>query len=104
MIDVLLMYSNSNGMRFDYTYYLKEHASLLSHLLQPYGLNYICLSTGSDTASPFHAVTHLGMASLETFESAIDEIGSTFFEDIPRFTDVEPVIQVGNVVWERKMS
>ncbi|MCE9683359.1 EthD family reductase [Halomonas alkalisoli] len=104
MIEVLVMYANRDGMRFDDTYYFKEHADLVKRLLQSYGLNYIRIARGTDAKSPYYAVTYLGIDSLVSFKAAIDAIGSTLFEDIPRFTDVEPLIQVSQVVWEKELG
>lgn len=104
MIEILVMYPNRKGMRFDETYYLKEHADLVKRLLRPYGLNYIRVARGSDAMSPYHVVAYLGIDSLDSFKAAIDAIGSTLFEDIPRFTDVEPLIQVSQVLWEQKIG
>ncbi|MBD3895686.1 EthD family reductase [Halomonas sp. ML-15] len=104
MLEVLVMYPNRDGMRFDVAYYLKEHADLVTRLLQGYGLNYIRIARGTDAMSPYHAVTCLGLDSLESFESAIEAIGATLFEDIPRFTDVEPLVQVSYVVCEQQVS
>ena len=104
MIEVLVMYANRDGMRFDDDYFLKKHVELAKRLLRPYGLNYMRVARGSDAMSPYHVVTYLGLDSLESFKAAIDAIGSTLFEDIPRFTDVEPLIQVSQVVWEQRLS
>ncbi|WP_181869958.1 EthD family reductase [Halomonas sp. DQ26W] len=104
MIEVLVMYANRDGMHFDDAYYLKEHAELIKELLQSYGLNYMRFARGSDSMSPYHAVTYLGIDSLDSFKAAIDAIGNRLFEDIPRFTDVEPLIQVSQVVWEQKIG
>ncbi len=104
MIEILVMYPNRDGMQFDENYYLKEHAGLVKRLLRPYGLKYMRVARGSDATSPYHVVTYLGLDSLESFKAAIDAIGSTLFEDIPRFTDVEPLIQVSQVVWEQRLS
>lgn len=104
MIDVLVMYPNRDGMRFDDGYYLGEHAALVARLLDGYGMRFMRVAKGSDTGSPYYIVTHLGFDSLEGFQTAIDAVGSTIFEDIPRFTDVEPLIQVGHVLVNHPLS
>ncbi|MFY0992078.1 EthD family reductase [Halomonas sp. C05BenzN] len=104
MIEVLVMYPNRDGMRFDDDYYLGEHAALVKRLLQGYGLKFMRVDQGSDPKSPYCFVTHLGFEFLGAFQSAIDAVGSTLFEDIPRFTDTEPLIQVSHVVTEQYLE
>ncbi|GGX86560.1 hypothetical protein GCM10007160_12370 [Litchfieldella qijiaojingensis] len=98
MIDILVMYPNRDGMTFDEDYYLDHHTPLVARLLGDYGLKFIRVVKGIERDSPFFLVTHIGFEAKEEFNKAIDEVGNELFEDIPRFTDVEPLIQIGELM------
>ncbi|WP_227369983.1 EthD family reductase [Halomonas sp. M20] len=98
MLDILVMYPNSDEVRFDDTYYFDKHASLIISLLEPLGLKYLRIAKGIDQDAPYYLVAHLGFESQETFQKAIEEAGDRIFDDISNFTNIDPLIQVGEVV------
>lgn len=103
MIDILVIYPNRDGMSFDESYYFNHHMPLVGRLLDSYGLKYMRVAKGVERDSPFFLVTHLGFEAKETFNKAIDEVGNRIFEDIPRFTNVEPLIQMGELMVNNDM-
>ncbi|MFC3284922.1 EthD family reductase [Litchfieldella rifensis] len=103
MIDIMVMYPNRNEMKFDESYYFNHHAPLVASLLRDYGLMYIQVAKGIERDSPFFLVTHLGFEDEKEFNKAIDDVGSQIFEDIPRFTNVEPLIQLGKLMVNNHM-
>ncbi|EPC01148.1 hypothetical protein L861_11275 [Litchfieldella anticariensis FP35 = DSM 16096] len=103
MIDILVMYPNRDGMTFDEGYYLNHHIPLAMRLLDDYGLKFIRVAKGAEHDSPFYLVTYMGFETKEVFNKAIDEVGSEIFEDISKFTNVEPLIQVGEPVVNDRM-
>ncbi|PWW33842.1 EthD family reductase [Chromohalobacter israelensis] len=104
MIDVMVAYPNQNDLTFDDQYYLEKHVPLVEDNLGEHGLRYVRIHRGTDAASPYHLMTHLGFDSAEAFESAFDAVGQTLMDDVPHFTNVEPVLQVSEVVTPSRAS
>ncbi|WP_163647952.1 EthD family reductase [Modicisalibacter sp. 'Wilcox'] len=98
MIDVMVAYPNQNDLTFDDRYYLENHVPMVENRLGEHGLRYARIHRGTDATSPYHLIAHLGFDSAEAFESAFDAVGQTLMADVPSFTNVEPVLQVSEVV------
>jgi len=98
MIDVMVAYPNKDDLTFDDRYYLENHVPLVESLLGEHGLRYARVHRGIDAASSYHLIAHLGFDSAEEFESAFDTVGQQLTDDIAKFTNVEPLIQVSEVV------
>ncbi|WIX32606.1 EthD family reductase [Salinicola sp. JS01] len=98
MIDVMVAYSNQDDLTFDDRYYLEQHVPMVKNLLGKHGLCYVRVHRGTDTSSPYYLIAHLGFDSPEAFETAFDIVGQQLMDDIPNFTDVEPLLQINEVV------
>lgn len=101
MIRVSIFYPNKAGSRFDLDYYLKHHMPMaikafgdaLRGAIVEQGLN----GGGPEAPPPFSAICHLHFDSVEAFQSAFAGHGAELQADIANYTDVEPVIQIGEV-------
>ena len=98
MIDVMVAYPNSDALAFDDRYYIEKHATLVNNLLSEHGLRYFRVHRRLDPQSPYHLVAHLGFDSAQSFESAFATVGEQLLADIANFTNVEPVLQVNEVI------
>ena len=98
MILVSVLYPGDEGSRFDIDYYTRTHIPLVKQRWGSMGLTEVRLLrglSGADGARPPYAVIALlTFDSPERFRSAADAHGAEIFADIPRFTDVTPVLQV----------
>lgn len=98
MIDVMVAYLNKDGLTFDDRYYLEKHMPMVENLLGKHGLRYARVHRGTDASSPYYLIAHLGFGSPEAFETAFDIVGQQLMDDVPHFTNVEPVLQVSEVI------
>ncbi|QNI03913.1 EthD family reductase [Halomonas sp. SH5A2] len=98
MIDVMVAYPNTDTLFFDDAYYLEKHSPLVNSLLGEHGLRYLRVHRCIDPQAPYHLVAHLGFESVQRFESAFAKVGDQLLGDIANFTNVEPVLQVNEVV------
>jgi uncharacterized protein (TIGR02118 family) len=101
MVKVSILYSNQEGYRFDWEYYLQSHMPLsietsgssLKGISVERGLSGV--QPGSKTA--YIALCHFAFESVEAFLKAFMPHALVLQEDIKRYTDIEPLIQFSEV-------
>ena len=103
MIRVSVLYPNSEGSKFDHDYYANTHLPMVVDRLTPLGLLggevNVGLAGGTpDAPAPFVAVGHLMYNSVEEFQNGFGVHGEEIMGDLVNFTDIEPIIQISEVV------
>ena len=101
MVKVSVLYPNKAGSWFDQDYYFNRHTPLVARLLGA-ALKGVSIETGISGAMPdqpaAYAITcHLIFESTAAFYEAFTPHAEVIMGDIPMYTDVEPVIQIGEV-------
>ena len=100
---VTIVYPNKQGAKFDWDYYLKKHTPMWAKLL---GENKIEIRKGVGThnGSPVHFICllRIWVDDVDAFMTLMKEKGHHIIEDIPHYTNVEPVIQFDDVLVEGK--
>jgi uncharacterized protein (TIGR02118 family) len=100
MISVMVLYANQPGSRFDMDYYVHRHLPLVRDRLESMGMRsmtYIA-ERALDPAAPAQAyrlVADLRFDDLESAGRALAKHGAETQADIRNFTDVAPVILIG---------
>ena len=96
------MYPNEDGVRFDFDYYTSTHDRLVKDLLGPHGLRRIDVDRGlgapGDEPAPYVAVGTLWFESADGIAAGLAEHGEAILGDIPNFSNVEPTIQISEVL------
>lgn len=103
MIRVSVLYPNTANTTFDHAYYKTQHFPLLKTRLTPLGLRATGIEKGlaggaPGSAAPYHAICFLLFDSLGQFQQAFGAHGPELMADIPNYTNVQPVIQISEVV------
>jgi len=97
MIRIAALYPNTEGSRFDGSYYTGQHTAFARGLLDPHGLQAISTSLGIASMDggppPFWAISEMQFASREAFDAAMAACGEQLFADLPNYTDVAPILQ-----------
>jgi uncharacterized protein (TIGR02118 family) len=101
MIRVTILYPNKPGITFDRDYYLNKHMPMSQRIFGD-ALKGVSVEFGVNggppgSAPPYIATCHFLFDSLEAFYNAFMPNAATLQGDIPQYTDVEPVIQIGEV-------
>jgi uncharacterized protein (TIGR02118 family) len=101
MIRISVMCPRRPGARFDHAYYQAEHIPMALRLLGV-AVRSITIERGLDPGPPWPAPTYEAVCnflcdSLEAYERAIRWHGAALQADLVNFSDIEPVIQVGDV-------
>ena len=101
MIKVSILYPNSEGSRFDIDYYCNRHVPMVREKLGA-ACKGVAVEQGLGGAepgalAPFVAMGHLLFDSIENFQAAFGPHAAAFMEDIPNYTDIQPVVQISSV-------
>lgn len=102
MIKVTIAYPNSNGSSFDFDYYLATHMPMAQRLLGG-ALRRAEVERGfnggaPESRAPYAAICHLYFDSADAFYAAFAPNAQALQDDIPRYTNVQPVLQLSDVV------
>lgn len=100
MIAVIVLYPNVPGSRFDIDYYVNRHLKLVRDRLDPMGLRALTITTEAalDPAGgpqAYRLMADLRFDTMEATRKALAAHGAETQADIPNFTDVTPVIMIG---------
>lgn len=98
MIKVSVYYPNTPGSSFDMDYYINTHMGICRDQLGP-ALKGVQVEEGLGGAvpgapAPYVAIGHLLFDSVDAFSAAFAPVAATILGDIPKYTNVEPTIQV----------
>ena len=102
MIKVSVMYPNTRGARFNHEYYRDKHMPLVKARMGE-KCKYYTVDKGIAGATPdapatYVAMCHLFCDSLESFQAGFGPHAKEIMADIPKYTDLSPVIQISEVV------
>jgi len=95
VIKVSVLYPAGEGSTFDLDYYKAKHVEIVNRTLKPTRFD---IDKGID-GQPFMAVGHLYFDSLEAMQAGMGspDAGEAI-ADIPNFTNVQPQLQISEVV------
>jgi uncharacterized protein (TIGR02118 family) len=102
MVIVSVMYPATEGASFNLDYYLKTHVPMVGARWKDCGLREAKVLRGSGApggGSPTYSImTLLTFDSAADFQQAVERHGPEIIGDIPNFSNVQPVIQINDVL------
>ena len=103
MIKVTVMYPNDSDKKFDLDYFQNKHIPMIQGLLASGGLVRAELEKGISGADPNSPPTYVVVGNLyfntvEEVHAAFRPHGRAIMGDIPNYTDIQPVFQIGEVI------
>lgn len=102
MIKVSVMYPNNDGSTFNMKYYCETHIPMVRRNLGA-ALRDVIVEKGiggeePGSPAPYLALAHLLFDSLEAFQSSFAPHAREFEDDIPNYTNTQPIIQISEVM------
>lgn len=101
MIKLSVMYPQQDGKQFNLDYYLKDHMELVQStwgsLIKDAYVSRGLAGGAPDAPPAYHIMAHIGFASMDDLNKAL-ETGGPLFADVPNFTDIQPVVQISEVL------
>lgn len=104
MVKISILYPNNTGDRFDLSYYVEIHMPMsIAKLSSHPGYKGVSIERGLSGAAQgsqpaYVAMCHYLFDSVDDFMAAFMPIAGMLQGDIPNYTDIEPVIQVSEVL------
>jgi uncharacterized protein (TIGR02118 family) len=104
MLKISILYPNTKGSRFDFSYYVDTHMPMSIKLLSTHpGFKGVSVERGLSGGIPgtnaaYIAMCHFLFDSVEDFMAAFISNSAILQGDMPNYTDIEPVIQVNEVL------
>ena len=101
MIKVSVFYPTKENSHFDIDYYVNTHAPLVREMLGP-SLKGFAIEHGLSGRDPgsqpiYMALGHMYFESIDEFRIAFGKHGEAMREDVPNYTDIQPVLQISEV-------
>lgn len=99
-ISLQVAYPTTEGTSFDYDYYFSTHMEIVNEHFGPHLQSATAskgIAGGPDTPSPFYAIATLVFADQAALDAAL-AAGAPVIGDIPKFTDTQPQMMIGEVV------
>ncbi len=102
MIKVTVLYPNAEGARFDADHYLNVHMpmaiSAFGDKLRGVTVDFGLAGGAPDAPAPFRAICTFLFDSVEVFMELFAAHSAALLADVPNYTDIQMVIQIGEVV------
>ncbi|KAA9018204.1 EthD family reductase [Sphingobium limneticum] len=102
MLRVSATYPNLPGSHFDGDDYVGRHAPFARGLLEPLGLRALRITIGTAALDgappPYWALSELIFDDRDSFDRAMDICGAALMGDAPRYTNVDPVLQISSLI------
>jgi len=101
MINVCVLYPNTEGARFDMNYYLGKHIPMVRKLLGA-ALRSVSVEQGLGGGAPgskatYAVICNLRFESVEAFQAAFGPHAQAVQSDIRNYASAEPVIQISEL-------
>ncbi|WP_305970155.1 MULTISPECIES: EthD family reductase [unclassified Mameliella] len=97
---VQVLYPATEGTHFDHDYYVSTHLPMVTEIWGPYLKTALAtkgLSGGPDTPPGFHAIATLVFKDGAALKEGMGK-AQPLLDDIPKFTDCQPQMLVGEVI------
>lgn len=107
MIKISILYPSVEDSQFDMAYYLDVHMPMaIERLSRGPGFKGVSVERGLAGAIPesepdYVAMCHFLFDSLENFMASFDPHAEALQDDILNYTDIEPIIQISEVLMHR---
>lgn len=102
IIKLTLLYPNDEGKTFDWDYYTNKHYPLLKKYfgesLRAFALDKGESSGIPNTPVPYVAIAYLYFENVEAFQNVMKTNGAEIMADIPKYTNISPVVQISTVM------
>lgn len=102
MTKIAIMYPNGEGHTFDMEYYSSKHmpmcAELFGDALNLYEIEKGIAGRTPDEPIPYLAVGYFYFDKLEDYQNAFGPNAEQILNDIPNYTNIQPVVQISEVV------
>ena len=102
MIKVTILYPSGEGKKFDMDYYLNKHIPMVKGLfagaLKATAIDKGIAGGAAGAPAPFVVICCFYFDNVSAFQNAMTLNGTKIRTDIPNYTNIQPVIQISEVL------
>lgn len=102
MHTAIVFYPNKPGATFDFSYYVQRHFPMVLEKLKPFGAERFEIERGVANEEggppPYLAIGRLFLRDVAGFQRGMEAHGAEILADIPRYTNIEPTVQIAEVL------
>lgn len=103
MIKVAIFYPNGEGKTFDMDYYSNKHMPMAAGLFGD-SLKAFSIDNGQANGTPDFPVKYLAIGyfyfdTMSSFKNSMGPNREKIKADVPNYTNIQPVLQISEVVW-----
>ena len=102
MVKVAIFYPNNEGTTFDMNYYSTKHmpmaADLFGDELKAMAIDKGIAGRTSESAATYAAIGYFYFDNMDDYQNAMKENSEKLRADVPNYTNIQPVIQISEVV------
>ena len=101
---VTIVYPNKDGATFNFAYYLNQHMPMAAKLLGNKLEVRKGVASPTGDRAPYVCACTIRINSLDEFVATMTKEGAALIADIPNFTNIEPVVQIEEIVLDMAIS
>ena len=95
---VTVLYPNKADAKFDFDYYMKKHIPFVAGLVgKSLGVRR-GVSTAAGSPAGFVCVATIPIDSVAAFQAIFAQHGAEIMADIPNYTNIEPIVQIDDIL------
>jgi uncharacterized protein (TIGR02118 family) len=99
MVRVSVLYPRTSGKKFDIEYYKNHHMQLVKKRLAPLTVEIdLGIPNSRGQNSPYIAIGYMTFESVDELITKYGAAAKELRSDIPNYTDIEPVMQISEVI------
>jgi uncharacterized protein (TIGR02118 family) len=99
-----VLYPRKEGGSFDFDYYTNKHVPMVAKLLGASIEVRKGLSAPNGSSAAFACIGTIWIESLEKFQSLMAKHSSQIMSDIPNYTNIDPIIQLDEIVVQTRSA
>ena len=101
---VTIVYPNKDGATFNFDYYLNQHIPMAVKLFGNGIEVRKGISSQTGPSVPYVCICRIRINSLPEYLAIMTQDGGELIADVPNYTNIEPVVQIDEVVLDTVMN
>jgi uncharacterized protein (TIGR02118 family) len=100
---VTVVYPNQDGSKFDFDYYMEKHIPWVASLVGSKIEVRRGISSAAGSTAPYVCIATIA-ANVAEFQAVLARHGAEILADVPKYTNIEPIIQFDEILEELEPS
>jgi uncharacterized protein (TIGR02118 family) len=98
---VTVIYANKDGAKFDFDYYTQKHVPWVARLMGRSIEVRRGISSGAGAPAPYVCIATIAV-NIADFKAVFAQHGADILADVPNYTNIEPTVQLDEILPEHE--